>query len=76
MARPRLKRVLPAFVADVGYDDLAIGDGKTASLMYLQCIKDVVSENEKAKIYKDLVVYCGLDTLAEVRLLEVLYASV
>ena len=70
-----LKSVLPAFVPDLNYDDLAIGDGETASLMYLKCIKDAVSEKEKESIYGDLKVYCAQDTLAEVKLLEVLYRS-
>jgi len=70
-----LKSVLPAFVADIGYDDLAIGDGETASLMYLQCIKNTISEQRKEKIFNDLKVYCKMDTLAEVKLLDVLYDS-
>jgi hypothetical protein len=63
-------------VPDLGYDGLAIGDGETASLKYMQCIKDAVSEQDKAKIYADLKTYCRMDTLAEVRLLEVLYATI
>ena len=71
-----LKSVLPAFVSGLSYDDLAIRDGETASLMYLNCIKDAVSDQEKTRIFQDLKTYCALDTLAEVKLLEVLYGSI
>jgi hypothetical protein len=70
-----LKSVLPAFVSGLSYDDLIIRDGETASLMYLNCIKDAVSDQEKARIFQGLKSYCALDTLAEVKLLEVLYGS-
>lgn len=70
-----LKDVLPAFVPGMSYDDLAISDGESASMLYLSCIKDMVSEEEKNKIYKDLRKYCKQDTFAEVKLLEVLYRN-
>jgi len=69
-----LKNVLPAFVPDLKYDDLTIADGDTASAMYLSCVKGSASDVEKETIYKNLRIYCALDTLAEVRLLDVLYA--
>ena len=68
-----IKSVLPAFVPELSYEELEIGDGGTASLMYLSCIKDSVPAEEKEKIYDDLKAYCCMDTLAEVRLIEVLY---
>jgi hypothetical protein len=51
---------------------LAIGDGGTASLLYLSCIKNLIDGEHKKQIFKNLLEYCGQDTLAEVRLLEVL----
>ena len=68
-----LKAVVPAFVPELSYDDLAINDGGAASRSYLKCVKKMVSESEKKRIYQDLREYCGQDTLAEVRLLDVLY---
>lgn len=68
-----LKSVLPAFVPECSYDELEIGDGGSASLMYLSCIKDSIPAAEKEKIYDNLKAYCCMDTLAEVRLIEVLY---
>ncbi|BBO75825.1 hypothetical protein DSCW_32420 [Desulfosarcina widdelii] len=65
-----IKKVLPAFVPELRYDDLAIGDGDTASRQYLKCIKNMVTEDEKQTIYADLKRYCAMDTWAEVRLIE------
>ena len=70
-----LKNVLPAFVPQMSYDKLEIQDGGTASILYFSCIKNIVSEEDKNKIYKDLSDYCKQDTLAEVKLLEVLYRN-
>jgi len=68
-----LKSVLPAFVDDMTYDGLGIQNGEMASIRYLSCIKDVISEDEKQKIFDDLRKYCCQDTLAEIKLLEILY---
>lgn len=65
-----IKKVLPALVPELRYDDLAIGDGDTASRQYLKCIKNMVTEKEKQTIYTDLKRYCAMDTRAEVRLIE------
>jgi len=73
MGSASLKSVLPAFVPDLNYDDLTIADGETASAMYLNCVRDSVPDSEKETIYTNLRQYCALDTLAEVRLLDVLY---
>jgi hypothetical protein len=62
--------VLPALAQDLSYAGLAIADGETASLMYLKTLKSELPEEEKERIYADLLEYCCLDTLAEVRLLE------
>ncbi len=71
-----LKSVLPALVPELSYSGLAIADGETASLMYIKALKNEISEEEKEKVYADLLDYCRLDTLAEVRLLEALYRVV
>ena len=68
-----LKSVLPAFVPELSYDNLAIGDGGTASLLYLSCITGNVSDKERIQIFQDLIDYCYQDTFAEVKLLDVLY---
>ena len=71
-----LKSVLPAFITDLSYDDLVIQDGGSASSLYLSCVKGVLSDKEKRQVYQNLKKYCGTDTLAEVRLLEILHNTV
>jgi hypothetical protein len=71
-----LKSVLPAFVKNVGYDDLEIQDGTTASRMYLTYLKNMIGEDQKERIFQNLSDYCELDTLAGVRLMDVLYEKV
>ena len=68
--------MLPALVPDLSYSGLAIADGGTASLMYLKALKNEISAEEKEKVHADLLDYCRLDTLAEVRLLGELYRAV
>ena len=70
-----LKSVLPAFVPDLTYRGLAISNGEVASITYNRCISGQVPEEEKKQIFDDLREYCKLDTLAEVRLVEVLYQN-
>lgn len=67
-----IKAVLPALVSDLSYDGLGIGDGNTASLRYLHAVTGKLPEEERARVFSDLRAYCGTDTLAMVRLLEVL----
>ena len=70
-----LKNVLPALAPELSYEKLAIGDGETASLAYLSCLKDAVTEPEKQAVFHALREYCAQDTLAEVELLKALYRS-
>ena len=66
-----IKYVLPALVPGMSYDGMAISNGGEAMNAYatLHLVKD---EAEVAKIRKDLLEYCKLDTLAMVKLLDVL----
>jgi hypothetical protein len=63
-----LKYVLPALVPEMSYDKLSIQEGLQASLDYLRMIDPATPEDEKAKIREDLLVYCGQDTLAMVKI--------
>ena len=76
MGSASIKNVLPAFVPELNYSDLEISGGDMASRNYLKCLKDIVSESEKIRIYEDLKRYCEMDTFAEVRLIEKLYEVV
>jgi len=67
-----IKVVLPALVKDLSYDGLGISDGNVASMLYCQAATGALTDDECATVYADLREYCGTDTLAMVRLYEVL----
>ncbi|MFZ5562958.1 MAG: DUF2779 domain-containing protein, partial [Thermodesulfobacteriota bacterium] len=71
-----LKSVLPAFIPHMRYDTLEIADGNTAAQLYLSCLKDALPAAEQKKVFDNLRTYCGHDTLAEVKLVEVMYGLV
>jgi hypothetical protein len=58
-----LKYVLPALVPSMDYKNLSIQEGTLASLEYMRMINGGTSDVEKEKIRKDLLEYCGIDTL-------------
>ena len=67
-----IKKVLPALVPELSYDNLAIKEGGTASNTFYQM---VIGEFDGfiPKTRKDLLEYCELDTYAMVKILEKLY---
>lgn len=68
-----IKAVLPAYVNDVSYLDLEIQQGGAASLTYLTMYDEPDPEIISTK-RTNLLKYCHLDTLAMVKLMEVVYA--
>jgi hypothetical protein len=71
-----LKSVLPALVPDLGYDDLEIQDGGTASAALETLILDEeqLASLEREELRESLLRYCERDTLGMVRLHETLRA--
>ncbi len=67
-----LKVVLPSLVPEMSYAGLAVPDGMSAVSAYQRMSKPETPAAEKEKIRGDLLQYCGQDTLAMVRLFEVL----
>lgn len=67
-----IKRVLPVLCPDLSYETLEIGDGMTASIKWYHMATRRGDEAELQKIYDDLCAYCHLDTLAMVKIFEVL----
>ena len=65
-----LKSVLPAILPEMGYEKLEIREGQLAGLQYMKMIDPSTSTNEKEKIKRDLLAYCGLDTLAMLKIRE------
>lgn len=68
-----IKEVLPALVPELKYDGLTINNGDLASITFMKIVNKEFSESEVERIRKDLLEYCKLDTLAMVKILEVLY---
>ena len=64
-----IKYVLPALVPELSYESLTIGNGGDASAAFYN-LKNIVDEKEKQATREALLEYCGLDTLAMVKILE------
>ena len=69
--RHSIKKVLPALVPELGYEDLEIGSGDLASLSFAQVVQGTYAGDE-TQLRRALEAYCALDTLAMVRVLRVL----
>jgi predicted RecB family nuclease len=63
-----IKRVLPVMVPGSDYSDLAIGEGETASVTFVDIVEGRVDEDELDDILYDLLEYCKRDTEAMVRI--------
>jgi hypothetical protein len=69
-----IKKVLPALCPELSYDELTIADGMDASNSFLDLYYcDDASVIQQTR--QQLLDYCHLDTLAMVKILEVLYRS-
>jgi hypothetical protein len=64
-----IKKVLPALVPELSYDDLNISEGGTASSTFAAMLIGEF-EGDVAQTRKDLLDYCKLDTLAMVEILK------
>lgn len=67
-----LKDVLPALVPEMTYEGMEVAEGNAAGLAWERMIHGEVDDAEKRKLRAALLAYCKQDTLAMVRLLEVL----
>ncbi len=67
-----LKSVVPALCPGLGYADLDIGEGGTASAVLEALLLDErsLAAEERARLRGQLLAYCERDTLAMVRLVE------
>ena len=66
-----MKAVLPALVGD-SYDGLEIQEGGTASLEFCRVTFGSVSAAEKARVRRNLEVYCSQDTMGMVKIVRAL----
>lgn len=69
-----IKNVLPVLVPELSYKVLGIQEGGAAQRLWMEAVLDGKRDTEKEKILSDLVEYCGLDTLAMVKIYEKLTA--
>ena len=67
-----IKVVLPALVPKLTYKGLEISDGGMAMDAYHQ-MRAMIDQTEIEKIRKALLAYCELDTLAMVKILNLLH---
>jgi hypothetical protein len=65
-----VKFVLPAFVPDLSYEGMEVGTGQEAGLAWEALVRGKLSEGERERVRMALLDYCGLDTLAMLRLVE------
>src|SRR3989338_2926568 len=64
-----IKKVLPALTGKT-YKGMAISDGGTASVEFFNSHYTNASEEKRKQVREDLLKYCGLDTEAEIMIIE------
>ena len=69
--RYSIKLVLPALVPEFSYEDLEVSDGMMASMLFAQLMNGSYS-GDREQFRRNMLEYCKLDTLAMVKLLQVL----
>jgi hypothetical protein len=68
-----IKTVLPVVVPEMTYDGLEIAEGQTASVKFAKMARGQYSPTECEAIRRNLLTYCGQDTLAMVKLHKALW---
>jgi hypothetical protein len=67
-----IKNVLPALVPKLSYKVLGIQEGAGAQRLWMEAVLDGKHNSEKEQILSDLIEYCGLDTMAMVKIYDML----
>ncbi len=70
-----IKKTLPAFVPEMSYANLDIHNGNEASTQFLDFMSGKLTSDEALQLMQSLHEYCGQDTLAMVRLLDVILGT-
>ena len=71
-----IKDVMPALVTDLSYKELLIHEGNAAQRVWMETVLEGKNSEKRDEIMNALIEYCKLDTLAMVRLYEVLQNKV
>jgi hypothetical protein len=69
-----IKKVIPVLAPHLSYENLAVGDGMTASITWFHMANPDMDEAERRRIYNDLCAYCHMDTWAMVEIFNFLKA--
>ncbi len=67
-----IKKVLPVLAPDLSYGALGIQDGETAKQQWMDVVLRGKHPFRRRKVLEDLRTYCTLDTMAMVRIFDVL----
>jgi CRISPR/Cas system-associated exonuclease Cas4 (RecB family) len=70
LGKTSIKYVLPVLVPELSYKDLEIQNGSMACLRWYEMATKKLTEKEINAIYDNLLVYCGLDTMAMYKIYE------
>jgi CRISPR/Cas system-associated exonuclease Cas4 (RecB family) len=73
MGSASIKAVLPSFVPDMSYDTLNVSDGQEASRLGDLILEGSLEGDTLKETIAALKEYCGQDTLAMVKLIEVIH---
>ena len=68
-----IKKVLPVLIPKLSYKNLNIQEGGTASDSWKTLIDPDIDKKEKDKLYRDMLDYCCMDTIAMVEILNFLH---
>ncbi len=69
-----IKQTLPAFVPDMSYENLGIHNGTEATEQFMAFMTGNQTPEQTKQMMSNLHEYCGQDTMAMVRLLDVIKA--
>ena len=67
-----LKNVVPAILPDMNYDALDVAEGIQAGITWERFVDPATGAEKKVQLKRALLEYCGQDTLALARIVEVL----
>ncbi len=70
--RNSIKKVMPVLVPSLDYTALGISDGLAATIKWFHAAKRNLLDAERETIFQDLLEYCTLDTMAMVKIYDVL----
>lgn len=74
MAGYSLNNVLPALLPETSYDGMGVAEGNAAGIAWEEMLHSEVRSEVRKRLRNALAAYCKQETLAMVRLIDVLRA--